>query len=362
MNYLTSNDSAALHILSPCPHHNIPLISFLSELNEHLVNEYVILDTEENFKYYNNLEFDAKELFTRNSGLLPWLRNNYMYYDSIVIHGFFNQVLWELLEENIDIRHKSIWVVYGGDLCEHKRISLEPSTKIEIQRIRSIIPDMKKILTFTKDEDNVLAELYGNNCNIGKYMYYQSYEGDPTYKMHGELACFFDSGLKTAVVGNSGNITNRHIYILEELASLAFSGQVLLPLSYCLNDAYYDEIKTACEKLFPGRYFLLTELLANNDYFSLLKQCDFFFMGHLRQQAGQHWMFAFFHGKPIYGAPNTPFVNTLSEKGIFWGDIDNISFCEAYLKKFSSNHRMYEKYYGLAVVKNLWLEALNIEQ
>lgn len=361
MHYQVKNNGAALHILSPCPHHNVPLIALLSELNAHIKNEYVILDKKESFEFYTKLELKAKELFTSNSELLPWLRVHYLQYSSIVIHGFFNQVLWELLEENINITRKCIWVVYGGDLCEHQKLSTDPSAELQMQRMRNIVPELKKVLTFTQDEDDILSELYGDNYRVSKYMYHQSYIGSPAYKPNNKLKFFVESGLKTAVIGNSGGITSRHIQILEKLANQEFPGQVLLPLSYGLSDIYHEELKIACQKYFPGRYFLLTDLLSNDDYFSVLKKCDFFFMGHLRQQAGQHWMFAFFHNKPIYGAPNTPFVNTLNEKGIFWGNIDNISFDESYLKNFTANHVLYEKHYGLQTVKKLWLEALDVK-
>lgn len=355
---LTQVNPKALHILSPCLHHNTPLVELLSKLNNYLLNEYVVLDSEDTFEAYSKLSFGAKELFSSNSCFLPWLRKNYLKYDSIVIHGFFNQVLWEVLDEIPKLRKKCIWVVYGGDLCEYKKNSLDPSKTIENQRIKRVIPDMKKILTFTKDEDEILINLYGENCSIGKCMYHQSYLGSINYKDSDELAKFFNSGLNTALVGNSGAESNRHIYVLEKLSKAKFSGQVLLPMTYCLTPDYHLEIIKACEKYFPNRYFLLTELLDNNDYFSLIKKCDYFFMGHLRQQAGQHWMFAFYHGKAIYGVDNTPFVNTLNEKNIFWGDIDNISFDDTYLKKFTYNHHQYEKHYGFEVVKQLWLEAL----
>lgn len=361
MHYPINKDLAALHILSPCPHHNIPLISMLSKLNQHLINEYLILDKEENFKCYSHLDFQPMAMYTSNSELFPWLRDNNKQYQYIVIHGFFNQVLWQLLEENEAIRKKCIWVVYGGDLCDHKTMSADPSKQVEINRIKSIIPDLKKILTFTKGEDDILNSLYGKKCNIGKYMYYQSYEGKPIEQRHTKITHFFESELETAVIGNSGTESNRHIFVIKKLAEQNFQGQLLLPLSYCLEHAYHDEIISACEKYFPKRYFLLTELLTNENYFSVLKKCDYFFMAHLRQQAGQHWMFAFFHNKPIYGDSNSPFINTLSGKNMFWGDIDNISLSDDYLQLFSSNKSMYEKHYGLAAVQRLWLEAFDIE-
>lgn len=347
-----------LHILSPCFHHNAPLSDLLLEFNQYANNEYVVLDNEGTFDAYRQLTFKAKELFSSNAGLLPWLRIHFMHYDAIVIHGFFNQVLWELLEENKNIRKMSSWVVYGGDLCEYKNNNELPEKQTAMNRIRKVIPEMQKILTFTQDEDKLLHELFPDCCPIGKYMYYQPYNGNEEIQGHETFSNFLRSGLKTAVIGNSGADSSRHIYVIEALAKLGFSGQLLLPVSYNLTPQYHQQLITACEKYFPGRYYLQTELLENNDYFSVLRQCDFLFMGHFRQQAGQHWMFAFFHGLPIYGVPNSPFVNMLDKKGFIWGNIEDICLSDEFLNSFSVNKLMFQKYYGLEAVKELWRKEL----
>lgn len=348
------------HLFTESHHHTRPLLQFFNEFPDDHSHGFLIFDRFDNFNMYRDINGLELHFFSRNSQLFPWLRSKTEIFDLLVIHGFLNHTLWELLLENEELRRKTVWVVFGADLLIHQYMLDDPERLAKIESIRRLIlKDLHRVLTFTVTEEELVFHKYGHMNNLGRYIYCQRYDSSTKLNLSPELNSFLNSGLKTAVVGNSGDPSNNHVQVIQNLHDAGFCGQILLPVNYAARGDYIISLKDICANYFPGRYYLLTDHVKNDNYFSILSYCDYFVMGHKRQQAGQHWLYALYRGKPIYGYSNAPFAEELAKKGAYWGDIEHLDFSNEVVDRFRNNPSVYQNFCSKDISIALWRDVFN---
>jgi dTDP-N-acetylfucosamine:lipid II N-acetylfucosaminyltransferase len=140
---------------------------------------------------------------------------------------------------------------------------------------------------------------------------------------YGELSLFKDeegkeSSLKgtSILVGNSATVTNNHIDALEQLAAVGIGGRTIIcPLSYG-DKGYAEYVEDAGRSLFGNRFFALRSFLPYEEYVSLISQCSFVVMNHLRQQALSNINAMLFKGGRVFLNSRSPQFRYYREAGV----------------------------------------------
>jgi dTDP-N-acetylfucosamine:lipid II N-acetylfucosaminyltransferase len=119
------------------------------------------------------------------------------------------------------------------------------------------------------------------------------------------------------LVGNSATLTNNHLEIFEQLASLDTSGRkIVVPLGYG-NPEYRDEILTRGSKLFGSSFMPLVDFLPLEEYLSIVASCNIVIMNHKRQQGMGNTEAALYQGAHVFLDEASPLLNFFRSRGAF---------------------------------------------
>nr|WP_269468550.1 TDP-N-acetylfucosamine:lipid II N-acetylfucosaminyltransferase [Alteromonas sp. ASW11-130] len=293
--------------------------------------------------------------------MLPWLRKVYKNYEILVFHGLFNVTLWDFFATEPEIAGRSAWVVFGGEIYEGLA---NPSVE-RLRLMRKTTQNLKYILTFTTQEERIIKEQLNRKGKIGRYVYLQNWlkaskKLDKMAENDSRLS-LLKSNEKIALIGNSGTTSNEHHKILSALGQNKFEGVLLIPLVYGATDAYRKEVIDYAKSIFPEKKVIaLCSALLNDEYLTLLASIDYYFFGHLRQQAGQHWFAALASGTPIYGNPEGASFKHFSSLGFHIGNVFKPDFSETFLALFKRNEITYRKQFNTQSSYTLWKQALSL--
>ncbi|TCZ93382.1 hypothetical protein EYQ95_05220 [Lysobacter sp. N42] len=325
-------------------------------------SEYVYFDRDGFFPEKEYVPTDRGHYFTNNGDMLPWLRRVFRQYNTLVFHSMFNATAWDFLAHETNIASHSVWVVFGGEIYE----GLEKPALERLELMRATTKNVKSILTFTQQEENIVKECLGRHNAVGRYVYLQDWQPKQLEKQLTEKSLpdsfkVLLSGKKVALIGNSGTPANKHREILEALSQNQFNGLILLPLAYGAHEAYRKNVVDVARSFFPeAQVVVLEEPVTNDIYRTILSCVDYYFFAHERQQAGQHWMAALATGMPIFGYMNGASSQHFLELGFHVGDVMNPNLSEEFLSDFNVNVDHYRHLFSLERVHDLWLEGLQL--
>lgn len=187
----------------------------------------------------------------------------------VFFHGIFFD--WQkVLVKRIGGDKKIVWVMWGGDLYNPIRAG---------QPMLDVVQDVDVIASLSNGDYDIFSKSYPAKPKIDfSYAVALPFERAEDIKEKDRLI----------VVGNSGDESNCHIEIIEELAKKTDISDYCLvfPLSYNLTGSYHSKIISALEKFeLINQSRFLYQLLPVDEYFSLIARAEFFIAAHHRHQA-----------------------------------------------------------------------------
>lgn len=120
-----------------------------------------------------------------------------------------------------------------------------------------------------------------------------------------------------ALVNHSASLSGNHITILSKFIELEMnrSIQIVIPLNYGDKQVMY-KVDSFAHKKFKDQYIQMLEFLDNKEYYRMLKNIDFAFFGHRRQEAGGNIIFLLASGAKIFLREDNSLLKFFKELGL----------------------------------------------
>lgn len=271
-----------------------PYIDFINSNFNSSEHTFLILGNneleKENYNY-NNVYFVSKKI----KCILFALKNMYRC-EKIILHGLFSN--FEIMNFFIQpwLLKKCNWVIWGGDLYEHKFRDNSIKSSINEFFRAFVIQRMSGLITHVYG-DYELAKLWYKTK--GEYYYCFCYPSNLYKKYQVKKKGF--SNLKTCIlVGNSADKTNNHIEIFNKLSFLKNEDiEIICPLSY--GDCEYRNMVVKIGfSLFGDKFKPITDFMKSVKYLELLATVDVALFNHKRQQALGNIISLIGMGKKVY--------------------------------------------------------------
>jgi len=258
----------------------------------------------------SNLQFLKK--------VVPLLKKSEKFYFHQLPYGP-SLVLWYLYR---GLLSRSAWIIWGGDVYIHREGGESLKKRVYEFLRRKIIPRIPVIASFIPGDFEIVRKIYNSKA---KYMYSAyplpvDFMGrDPGSENSSEATG------KLILVGNSGNESNNHIEILNDLAFLRKSDvRIICPLSYSGNNEYIKSVSETGKKILGEIFEPLTSMLGTDEYLDLLSRIDIAVMNHERQQGLGNILPLMYFGKKVYLKSETTTWSYLRDLGCTVFDIESL--------------------------------------
>ncbi|AXF77856.1 TDP-N-acetylfucosamine:lipid II N-acetylfucosaminyltransferase [Erwinia tracheiphila] len=294
-----------IHVLgSAIPHHNQTVLAFFNDI----LSETVPCSERRQFwvvgeaaSQWNKLDirwFADKQSVARAVMALARVDRQMRFF----FHGQFNPVLWLAMLTGKLRRSQVFWHIWGADLYEQAaglKFRLFYLMRRQAYRhVGHVFATCGDIHYFQQRNPAVPASL----------LYF------PTRMAHIAVPAAQKRDRLAILVGNSGDVSNRHIQALQDIhQQFGADVDVIVPLGYPENnEAYISRVREVGQALFcEDRLHLLTEKLDFPAYLQLIARCDLgYFIFERQQGIGTLCLLI---------QANIPFV--INRKNPFWQDL-----------------------------------------
>lgn len=256
-------------------------------------------------------------------------------YDYIVLHGLhciddFSGLVYCL--PKYIFKKKVIWIEWGGDLYEQSRSKVKnylcSRVKKSVGTVVAIFPPDAD--TYKKKYPSSKARvIYAPYCGPFIPDFYKTIYNYSSLLNHPKDKPIF------VQIGNNAKEENHHIEVLEDLSRYKNDNIVVfLPLCYGNSSEYICSVQNLAEKLFPGKTYILREMMDRKQYFNLLNEVDIAIFNTDRQIGLGNLYFLIWKRAKIYMNHATPMFEYFRNEGVPISDYSSLksqsfkAFCE----------------------------------
>lgn len=300
--------TTVIHLLgSDIPHHNQTVLGFFNQVLDNVAptrvpREFWLVsrqpDSAEHYSRLNIRVFmDKRSLAEAVIAVASQQRDTRFF-----CHGQFNPRLWLALLSGKLRRSQIYWHIWGADLYED-------STRLKFRLFYLLRRQAQKRVAWVFATRGDITHFHQRHPRVPASLLYfptRLAQSVPRGEDHG--------GPLTILLGNSGDMSNRHLQALDEIhRQFGQDVRIVVPLGYPPNnDAYITRIRATAETLFhQDQVELLTDKLEFTDYLQRVSQCDLGWFNFERQQG--------IGTLCLLIQANIPFV--LNRKNPFWQDL-----------------------------------------
>lgn len=267
------------HILgSNIPHHNQTVLSFFqNELLPKVAGEhcFYVVGDKGLVNQYPSLKlvcFESKKALAK--AVVTQAQADKQ--GKFLLHGQFNFPLWLAILCGRLPASRCYWHIWGADLYQD-------SPRLIFKLLYPIRTFAQKRLLNVLGTQGDLAYFAKINAKAKRELIYFPTKMNPDLVLPEKAA---NEDL-TILLGNSGDVSNRHLQALEQIKQqLGEKVKIIVPMGYPENNqAYIEQVKQKAESLFAaGQVEILQHKLAFDDYLKLLSRCDLGYFIFERQQ------------------------------------------------------------------------------
>jgi hypothetical protein len=233
--------------------------------------------------------------------------------DRVVIHQLSNPRLLAFLSVVRGAARRCAWVYWGGDVYYFRYRPRGCASALRERLRRAVIPAIPVVAGLVPGDFEVLRATYGTRARYVCTFY--PLPMDPQALQPVERAAP-RGGPVTLLVGNSGDPSNGHAWVLEALTRFRDRDvRVLAPLSYG-DRAYIASVIALGRERFGDRFTPLTEFLPPEQYARLLRDVDAVIMNHPFQQGLGNIAALLLLGKKVYVRSDTTSFGWLQDLGV----------------------------------------------
>lgn len=214
--------------------------------------------------------------------------------EKIILHGLFNTQVVQLLSVQPWLLKKCFWVIWGGDLYEHRIAERNWRWyKQEIFR-RFVIKRLGHLVTFIEGDVDLARQWYDARGWYHSCLMYPS-----NLYREGSVPTRTDSTINIQI-GNSADPSNEHFEILQTLERYKDQNiRIYAPLSYG-DPKYAQRLAKVGAEIFGEKFVALTEFIPFDDYVRLLGNIDVALFNYQRQQGMGNIITLLGLGKKVY--------------------------------------------------------------
>lgn len=287
--------------------------------------------------------------------------------EKIIIHGFFDYIMYKWLFLHPLQRRKTVISIWGGDLYSHYDRLQDPLLSNRILEIVKMYL-FRKIKLFLNDmaEDYfVLKKWYHVKGKSIHVIYPSSVDMDflqtvADQKNRNPVV----SKVKRVLMGNSATKTNLHFETLELLKKYKHSDmEIYCPLSYG-DHAYAKKVVAKGKEIFGEKFIPILEYMTPDDYGKLLSTMDIAIFNNNRQQAMGNIAILAYMGAKLFLRDDTTMWEQYVKKGdCGFHNVSDIAllsfeeFAQNSMEDQLKNKRYFERLWDVHYLKKMWDEA-----
>jgi len=301
-------------------------------------NKYLIYSDSDELRFVKSNDILLAKLYSKRFWSIvnsPEIKRIYIHYFHPKLSDFVLKI-----SEHIDV----YWVFWGSDgfyLPEIQQINLDAytynffkknhpylflkydfihmhKTIIWKQRVRNHLKAMQRINYFchySQNDYNILKSVIGFNATLLDFNYGSLID---ISRPEDKLCLFDDSDKRSIFVGNSAAESNNHYSAFELIKNKNIDfDNLYCPLSYAGYNDYKKEVIRLGKYFFGHKFIGLTAYLSKNEYYDLMKKCNYFIQNHNRSQAYSNIAWQLFAGGNVIMNNNSSLVDYLTEKGVY---------------------------------------------
>ncbi len=266
--------------------------------------------------------------------------------DKIIIHGLFDEAILALLAAAPDVRAKSTWVLWGGDLYGH----LDPPSGIRqaaARRLRRyVIARIPQIATHIPGDADLCRTHFGwAGGYLNSITYVNTTVPEPS---EGAPRRYVPDGRRPirVLAGNSASPTNRIEDLLTRLASIDDGTmEVHCALAYGDDDVRREATELGQSK-FGDRFHPILSMVPYPAYLDFLRTVDVAMFNHERQEAVGNILSLLSFGTRVFLHSHTTTWSLLAGLGVAVSDAARLHLEPLPVDVAERNARLVREAYG----------------
>jgi hypothetical protein len=245
----------------------------------------------------------------------------------VILHGLYdNIILLYLFASEKALKH-TIWSMWGADLYYQGPSGIK-GTLITLAR-RWLLPKIGTKIGLAGDFE-YLQQWTRANCKqfheIGfPAWFYNKHIQTESFANDNEGPTNQTKGL-SAIVGNSGDITNNYDQLIQLLATTSLFSKLIFVLNYGADESEISRIMAKAQTSLPHvQLVCLTDKCTYSDFVNLVAQQDALIYNHDRQQGVGTLNIACEYGLDIFIPKLNPLFNTYTQWQVVIHDTHSIA-------------------------------------